>query len=175
MRGIYHGTTLIYYHHFTSNFTDYPTETTDYFSHLSSYYSIGRFIILQAVTRQIVEPMLGFITKVTALRVSGTLADDSPVSSAAFAAPQRLAEVITQVNDLLDTHLPTCVEKMSLYLTGSATREIIFNPIRSNIAEAHSQIATLLEREYQPEDLKRVPLCSPAVLSDMMSKMSSKF
>ena len=66
-------------------------------------------------------------------------------------------------------------ELMSLYLTGSATREIIFNPIRSNIAEAHSQIATLLEREYQPEDLKRVPLCSPAVLSDMMSKMSSKF
>ena len=47
--------------------------------------------------------MLGFITKVTALRVSGTLADDSPVSSAAFAAPQRLAEVVTQVNDLLDT------------------------------------------------------------------------
>ena len=48
--------------------------------------------------------MLGFITKVTALRVSGTLAADSPVSSAAFAAPQRLAEVVTQVNDSLDTH-----------------------------------------------------------------------
>ena len=119
--------------------------------------------------------MLGFITKVTALRVSGTLAVESLVSSAAFATPQRLAEVVTQVNESLDTHLPTCIEKMSLYLTGSATREIIFNPIRSNIAEAHSQIATLLEREYQPEDLKRVPLRSPAVLSDMMSKVSSKF
>ena len=119
--------------------------------------------------------MLGFITKVTALRVSGTLTDGSQVSSAAFAAPERLAEVVARVNESLDTDLPACVEKMSLYLTGAATREIIFNPIRSNIAEAHSQIASLLEREYQPNDMKKVPLCSPAVLSEMMSKVSSKF
>ena len=127
------------------------------------------------MTRKIVEPMLGFITKVTALRVSGTLTDGSQVSSAAFAAPERLAEVVARVNESLDTDLPACVEKMSMYLTGAATREIIFNPIRSNIAEAHSQIASLLEREYQPDDLKKVPLRRPAVLAKMMSKVSSKF
>ena len=127
------------------------------------------------MTRRIVEPMLGFLTKVTALRVSGTFTAGSPVSSAAFATPERLSEVVAQVNDSLNTDLPACIQKLSLYLTGAATREIIFNPIRSNIAEAHSQIATLLEREYQPEDLKKVPLCSPAVLSDMMSKVSSNF
>ena len=58
---------------------------------------------------------------------------------------------------------------MSLYITGAATREIIFNPIKSNIAEAHSQIASLLEAEYEPENVHAIKLKSPAELEQLMS------
>jgi len=37
-------------------------------------------------------------------------------------------------------------------------------PIKSNIAEAHGQIAQLLEAEYPPEEAERVPLMQPDAL-----------
>eukprot|EP00227_Mantoniella_beaufortii_P002645 CAMPEP_0197613336 /NCGR_PEP_ID=MMETSP1326-20131121/58966_1 /TAXON_ID=1155430 /ORGANISM="Genus nov. species nov., Strain RCC2288" /LENGTH=793 /DNA_ID=CAMNT_0043182195 /DNA_START=165 /DNA_END=2546 /DNA_ORIENTATION=- len=123
---------------------------------------------IMSVTRLIVEPMLSFITKVTAVRVSGTLDDALPICAAAFATPERLAEIVARVNDALISDLPACVAKMSLYLTGTTTREIIFNPIKSNIAEAHSQIAALLEAEYQPKAVHDIILKSPFELAKLM-------
>ena len=113
--------------------------------------------------------MLGFITKVTALRVSERFASGTRVRDAAFATPARLSEIVGRVNDALSSDLPTCVMKMSLYITSAATREIIFNPIRSNIAEAHSQIASLLEAEYESQDIQSIKLKSPTELAQLMS------
>jgi hypothetical protein len=126
---------------------------------------------IMSVTRQIVEPMLSFITKVTAVRVSGTLADIMPIYNAAFATPERLAEIVARVNDALVSDLPASVAKMSLCLSGTATREIIFNPIKSNIAEAHSQISALIEAEYNFEDGKLIGLKSPVELAQIMDAM----
>lgn len=127
---------------------------------------------IMSVTRRIVEPMLSFITKVTAVRVSGTFTSDTPISKAAFAAPERLTEIVTRVNDALLSELPVCVKKMTLYLTGAVTREIIFNPIKSNIVEAHSQIAQLLEAEYQPEVVDAVKLKSPVELARILDEIT---
>ena len=113
--------------------------------------------------------MLGFITKVTALRVSERFASGTRVRDAAFATPVRLSEIVGRVNDALSSDLPICVRKMSLYITSAATREIIFNPIRSNIAEAHSQIASLLEAEYESQDIQSIKLKSPTELAQLMS------
>jgi len=126
---------------------------------------------IMTVTRRVVEPMLSFLTKVTAVRVSGTLPRDSPVCTAAFAAPDRLAEIVTRVNEALMSDLPKCVQKMALYLTGTATREIIFNPIRSNVVEAHSQIAALLAAEYPPEVAGTIALKSPVELANLLDAM----
>lgn len=126
---------------------------------------------IMSVTRQIVEPMLSFITKVTAVRVSGTLAKDAPICKAAFATPERLAEIVARVNNGLLSELPACVKKLTLYLTSAATREIIFNPIKSNIAEAHSQIAALLEAEYQTEAIEAIELKSPVELANLLDAM----
>jgi hypothetical protein len=38
-------------------------------------------------------------------------------------------------------------------------------PIKSNIAEAHGQIAQLLAAEYTPEEAALVPLMAPDALS----------
>ena len=127
---------------------------------------------IMSVTRQIVEPMLSFITKVTAVRVSGTISNDASISKSAFAAPERLTEIVARVNESLASDLPACVKKMALYLTGSSTREIIFNPIKSNIAEAHSQIAQLLEAEYPPEVVDRIKLKSPVALANLLDQIT---
>ena len=46
-----------------------------------------------------------------------------------------------------------------------STRAILFKPIKSNIAEAHGQIAQLIETEYTPDDVAEVKLLGAAELS----------
>ena len=113
--------------------------------------------------------MLGFITKVTALRVSERFASGTRVRDATLQHLQGCQKLSAGWNDALSSDLPTCVSKMSLYITSAATREIIFNPIRSNIAEAHSQIASLLEAEYESQDIQSIKLKSPTELAQLMS------
>lgn len=74
----------------------------------------------------------------------------------AFGAPAKLSELVSGVNTAMTDRLPPTVAKTRLYLPNPATRAILFRPIKSNIAEAHGQIAQLLEAEYSPEEAAQV-------------------
>ena len=76
------------------------------------------------------------------------------------------------VNDAMATKLPGAVAKTQLYLPNPATRAILFRPIKSNIAEAHGQIAQLLEAEYPPEEATNVPLMQPEALGQVLDMLS---
>ena len=83
------------------------------------------------------------------------------LSVQAFAKPERLAEMVSKVKEALQSALPKAVKKMKLYLTNAGTHGILFRPIKSNIAEAHGQIASLLDGEYNLEDADLVQLSPP--------------
>ncbi|KIY92377.1 component of oligomeric golgi complex 3 [Monoraphidium neglectum] len=110
--------------------------------------------------------MLGFITKVTAVRVAATTNPSAarPLREQAFASAEKLSEVVAKVNAALAGPVPEAAAKACLYLTNPATRAILFRPIKSNIAEAHGQVAQLLEAEYLPEEAAAVPLMQPDAL-----------
>jgi hypothetical protein len=74
----------------------------------------------------------------------------------AFGAPAKLSELVSGVNTAMTDRLPPTVAKTRLYLPNPATRAILFRPIKSNIAEAHGQVAQLLEAEYSPEEAAQV-------------------
>lgn len=76
-----------------------------------------------------------------------------------------------RVRDALQKELPVVVAKMRLYLNNPATHAILFKPIKSNIAEAHGQIASLLESEYTPEEAARVPLTLPQQLAVLLDSL----
>ena len=90
----------------------------------------------------------------------------------AFASPERVAEVLARVRQALDTSLPTAAGAMRLYLPSPATHAILFKPIKSNVAEAHGQIAALLEREYTPEEGVAMGLTPPDQLSALLESLS---
>ncbi|OAE26098.1 hypothetical protein AXG93_4022s1100 [Marchantia polymorpha subsp. ruderalis] len=122
---------------------------------------------IMSVTKLAVEPMLSFITKVTALKASMTAsarirATDSEEPKAlkeqAFATPEKVAEMISKVNETLKDVLPGVVIKMKLYLENSSTRSILFKPIKSNIVEAHGQVLGIVETEYTSEDAESLHL-----------------
>jgi hypothetical protein len=90
----------------------------------------------------------------------------------AFGAPAKLAELVTGVNDAMQTKLPTTIAKTRLYLPNPATRAILFRPVKSNIAEAHGQIAALLESEYSAEEAGTVPLMQPDQLKGVLDELA---
>jgi hypothetical protein len=96
----------------------------------------------------------------------------TPKTKQAFAAPAKLAELVTGVNTAMRERLPPTVAKTRLYLPNPATRAILFRPIKSNIAEAHGQIAQLLEAEYGPEEAAQVPLLQPDALKEALDELS---
>ncbi|BDA42423.1 Conserved oligomeric Golgi complex subunit 3 [Coccomyxa sp. Obi] len=128
-------------------------------------------VFIMAVTKLTVEPMLSFITKVTAVRVASSLNPGRRLREQAFAAPERLEEMAVRVRDALQQALPEVVAKMRLYLNNPATHAILFKPIKSNIAEAHGQISSLLQTEYTPEEAAHVPLTSPQQLAALLDSL----
>ncbi len=89
----------------------------------------------------------------------------------AFASVERLQQVVGKVNDALHTQLPPLVAKMRLYLPEPSTRAVLFKPIKSNIAEAHAQIAALLEAEYTTEEAGEVGLLDPGQLGGVLDAL----
>ncbi len=86
----------------------------------------------------------------------------------AFASPERLEEMATKVREALNRDLPAVASTMRLYLNNPATHAILFKPIKSNIAEAHGQIASLLDSEYTKEEVARISLMPPQQLAQML-------
>jgi len=129
---------------------------------------------IMAVTKVAVEPMLSFITKVTAVKVAAGAhpATAKPLREQAFASPAKLAEMVEKVNEALSQQLPKSIAKMQLYLANSNTQAILFKPVKSNIVEAHGQVAQLLQTEYSPEEAAAVALMQPAELSTLLDGMS---
>lgn len=84
---------------------------------------------------------------------------------------ERLTQVVGKVNAALQDDLPPLVTCMRLYLPDAATQAILFKPIKSNIAEAHAQIAALLEAEYNPEEAAAVGLLDPGRLAAVLDAL----
>ena len=89
----------------------------------------------------------------------------------AFAAPERLVEMAEKVREALQKALPTVVAKMRLYLSNPATHAILFKPIKSNIAEAHGQIAALMDSEYTSEEAAKIALTPPQELAALLDSL----
>jgi hypothetical protein len=75
------------------------------------------------------------------------------------------------VNDALTGPLPAAIGKMRLYLPNASTHAILFKPIKSNIGEAHGQVAALLQSEYTPEEAAAVALKQPHELAAVLDAM----
>jgi len=132
-----------------------------------------------SVTKLVVEPMLSFVTKVTAVKLalsssgrdkSSEYDNSKPIKHQAFASPDKLAELVQKVDTAIAQDLPGVVSKMKLYLRNPSTRSILFKPIKSNIVEAHAQVLSLLKSEYSAEDISKIGL---RTLSDLQARLDS--
>ncbi|KAJ4761121.1 Conserved oligomeric Golgi complex subunit 3 [Rhynchospora pubera] len=134
---------------------------------------------IMAITKLVVDPMLSFVTKVTAVKAALSSANQGqksdsvltkPLKSQAFASPDKVAEVVQKVRDAIEQELPRIMAKMKLYLQNPSTRLILFKPIKTNIIEAHVQLQKLLNSEYSAEEIHSIGILS---IQDLQSQLDS--
>ena len=77
--------------------------------------------------------------------------------------------MVQKVQRAMQESLPKAIDKLKLYLNNPSTHSELYKPIKSNIAEAHAQIAALLDAEYAPEEVLDVGLTAPAVLEKLLA------
>ncbi|TQD77096.1 hypothetical protein C1H46_037372 [Malus baccata] len=115
---------------------------------------------IMSVTKLVVDPMLSFITKVTAVKASQNQKVESvmskPIKDQAFATPDKVAELVQKVAAAIQQELPMVMTKMKLYLQNPSTRTILFKAIKTNIVEAHVRVQTLLRDEYSAEEVQGI-------------------
>ncbi|XP_048543098.1 LOW QUALITY PROTEIN: conserved oligomeric Golgi complex subunit 3-like [Triticum urartu] len=134
---------------------------------------------IMSITKLVVDPMLSFVTKVTAVKValsSGSQGQNldsvlaKPLKTQAFASSDKVAELVQKVGTAIQQDLPKAMTKLMLYLQNPSTRLIIFKPIKSNIVEAHIQLQSLLNSEYSAEEIQSIGMLS---ISDLQSQLDS--
>uniref|UniRef100_A0A7N1A554 Conserved oligomeric Golgi complex subunit 3 n=1 Tax=Kalanchoe fedtschenkoi TaxID=63787 RepID=A0A7N1A554_KALFE len=135
---------------------------------------------IMSVTKLVVDPMLSFVTKVTAVKVSLSAGSQGqqtePVmrkalKEQAFATPDKVAELVQKVSMAIQQELPIVMAKMKLYLQNPSTRTILFKPIKTNIIEAHTQVYSLLKSEYSPEEINNIINMVP--INDLQAQLDS--
>ncbi|KAL5783587.1 hypothetical protein ACOSP7_008616 [Xanthoceras sorbifolium] len=134
---------------------------------------------IMAVTKLIVDPMLSFVTKVTAVKVALSSGGQNrkvdsvmakPLKDQAFATPDKVAELVQKVNTAMQQELPPVMAKMKLYLQNPSTRTILFKPVKTNIVEAHIQVQSLVKSEYSPEEQSLINMVS---IPDLHAQLDS--
>ncbi|CAK9147861.1 unnamed protein product [Ilex paraguariensis] len=135
---------------------------------------------IMSVTKLVVDPMLSFVTKVTAVKVALSLGSQNqklesvmakPLKDQAFATPDKVRELVQKVSAAVQQELPSVMEKMKLYLQNPSTRTILFKPIKTNIVEAHIQVQSRLKSEYTPEEMQSINMVSIQDLQDKLDNM----
>ncbi|ERM96044.1 conserved oligomeric Golgi complex subunit 3 isoform X2 [Amborella trichopoda] len=120
---------------------------------------------IMSVTKLVVEPMLSFVTKVTAVKVAlSSGAQDQklnsvlakPLKDQAFATPEKVAELVKKVDTAIQQELPKVIAKMKLYLQNPSSRTILYKSIKTNIAEAQLQVHSLIKSEYSAEEMASI-------------------
>ncbi|CAL5328750.1 unnamed protein product [Camellia sinensis] len=117
---------------------------------------------IMSVTKLVVDPMLSFVTKVTAVKVALSSGNPNqklesalakPLKDQAFATPDKVAELVQKVSVSIKEELPRVMAKMKLYLQNQSTRTILFKPIKTNIMQGIISMVSIQDLQMQLDNL----------------------
>ena len=116
-----------------------------------------------AVTKAAVEPLLGFLAKAAAVRGGA-----GQLKAQAFAAPARVGELVVKCAATTTDALRDATARTRVYLPAPQVAAVLLRPVKANIAEAHAQLAALLDAEFAPAEVAVVRLTPPEELRRML-------
>lgn len=122
-------------------------------------------------TRLLLDPLLSFLAKCNALPAADHINSEkqsstSPLKSNAFeslkrnvgsfAHPKRVKEMWGKVKTSIEKELLATVDRMKIYITKAASRAVLLRPIRANVAEAATELLSVLQLRYTLEEREEI-------------------
>lgn len=134
-------------------------------------------------TRLVLDPILAFLAKCNALPMSAREANGTPLkegevpptppsltpfetlkkNKGSFADPERLRATWDSVLEAVEKELPKVFRRMKIYITKSASRAVLFRPIRANVAEAATELLSAVQTRYTLEERAEIGVDGDAV------------
>ncbi|XP_009955938.1 PREDICTED: conserved oligomeric Golgi complex subunit 3-like, partial [Leptosomus discolor] len=110
---------------------------------------------IQQQTKQFIEQLEEFMTKVAALKTMATQGGPKySLSQQPWAQPAKINDLVCSTYKTIKTKLPSTLRSMSLYLSNKDTELILFKPVRNNIQQMFQKLHALLKEEFSNEDLQ---------------------
>jgi conserved oligomeric Golgi complex subunit 3 len=130
-------------------------------------------MFILTTTRALLDPVLAFLAKCNAMPTAGlsyasrplnageipvtpppttTAFDQLKATSGSFAHPARLAAMWADVERAVAVKLPEIVARMKIYITKPASRAVLLRPVRANVAEAATELLSVLQSRYSLEE-----------------------
>ncbi|KAK4831390.1 hypothetical protein QYF61_017521, partial [Mycteria americana] len=110
---------------------------------------------IQQQTKQFIEQLEEFMTKVAALKTMATQGGPKySLSQQPWAQPAKINDLVSSTYKTIKTKLPSTLRSMSLYLSNKDTELILFKPVRNNIQQMFQKLHALLKEEFSNEDLQ---------------------
>ena len=151
------------------------TQQVDSRKDLEKELKIAVETFIMVVTKSITDPLLSFLTKSTAfLNVKGTKSqitnENDLIRNQVFASPDRIKQIIDDVNNRINVQLPTLLSQLKIYINNPITLNILYRPIKDQIMESLQQLTHLINTQYLPEDRSILDL---SIIQLIQSKLDS--
>ncbi|XP_046935884.1 conserved oligomeric Golgi complex subunit 3 isoform X2 [Lynx rufus] len=125
---------------------------------------------IQQQTKQFVEQLEEFMTKVSALKTMASQGGPKyTLSQQPWAQPAKVCELVASAYKTIKVKLPLTLRSMSLYLSNKDTEFILFKPVRNNIQQVFQKFHVLLKEDFSPEDTQIIACPSMEQLNLLLS------
>ncbi|XP_045332778.1 conserved oligomeric Golgi complex subunit 3 isoform X2 [Leopardus geoffroyi] len=125
---------------------------------------------IQQQTKQFVEQLEEFMTKVSALKMMASQGGPKyTLSQQPWAQPAKVCELVASAYKTIKAKLPLTLRSMSLYLSNKDTEFILFKPVRNNIQQVFQKFHVLLKEDFSPEDTQIIACPSMEQLNLLLS------
>uniref|UniRef100_A0ABI7ZRK2 Conserved oligomeric Golgi complex subunit 3 n=1 Tax=Felis catus TaxID=9685 RepID=A0ABI7ZRK2_FELCA len=125
---------------------------------------------IQQQTKQFVEQLEEFMTKVSALKTMASQGGPKyTLSQQPWAQPAKVCELVASAYKTIKAKLPLTLRSMSLYLSNKDTEFILFKPVRNNIQQVFQKFHVLLKEDFSPEDTQIIACPSMEQLNLLLS------
>ena len=128
--------------------------------------------VIVGITKRVIEPALGFLTKVSAIRSGSEVKEDYvPLRNHAFASPQRVVEISKMVSMGIRGPLQEAIIVMRSYPMSDKLQESLFGPIESNIAEAYRSFKLLVKEEYSEVEMEAADILDDETIASIFKSV----
>ncbi|KAI8109923.1 hypothetical protein M9434_001202 [Picochlorum sp. BPE23] len=129
----------------------------DVHADLTNKLQVARDFCILTCSQEVINPLLSFLTKVTAARVTADGGEKKEIKQHAFASVERVTHLCQSVTETVEGPLFRNLILLAILMTDKEL-SVIMKTIHENVMDAYSQLETIIQEEYTAEEADTIRL-----------------